>query len=311
MISVKAQQKAEKYAFPDGTERMATLKNKFEQSKPVKETTEVINTEKIIVVMQYEHLQLLHSVVKALVGKFFLTLTPEGLKTRILDNARVGMADIFIPRDQFVEYYLGHRYFEVPMTTEILHDAMEGKGSVRIMVSYPVPVDKVLTDKENNKFFAINYTAKDMSITSANGIEHGISVNRDVENSMPKLPDLYKVDREACKVIAPLEKVKVFLKQSSKVRDSVRLNFDGEVLSLRASNDDDKLEMNFSENEIAVVHKGVARTSYPTDYLIKIVAALMKLDKRSEFYFSTDYPLVVTAVKNGITISYYLAPKME
>lgn len=186
---------ARNFKFPDGSERYATKRTKFEKDKPVVELAEIPDTGDISFVIEGELFQGIVLVVKLIDNEVKMLFNPEGLEIRIVDSAHVAMEDIFVPREAFVEYNLLYRHMVVSLNVKELKDLKIKWNTdlVNIVMApkYKAITERVQIDKIAHDFISLEYGDESIRI-AFNNMERKISTIDNAAVRRPKLPEIKK-----------------------------------------------------------------------------------------------------------------------
>ena len=212
----------------------------------------------------------------------------EGLKVRAIDSARIAMVDLFVPKDSFSLYEVDEK---VEVSVEL--------DKIRNVLRLASQSDDLAISISGSKIkFSLGNLTKTMSTLDS------------IVNS-PKLPT---VDPKNFVVIrkADLDKG---LRAATDVRDSIKFTIEDKKFEATSKSDSEEVDLVIDNDSLIEIRsQEKASSSYPLDYLSKIIKAVSFADTL-KIAFNNDYPLVMEfnfAAKDGIkTAKFLLAPRIE
>ncbi|MEM0139947.1 MAG: DNA polymerase sliding clamp [Ferroplasma sp.] len=221
-------------------------------------------------------------------AKFKITST--GISVNAVDPAHVAMVSLEIPRDAFLE-------FEVESEEEISVDLEKIKGIIKLASSN----DSIIIVKEKEKLkFEIGTIVKSISL---------------IDNDQVTTPRVPQIEAEDYVIMgkADLERG---LRAAEDVSDAIRLTITGDSFSAKSMSDSDESEMIMPRELLKeIVCKGTIKSSYPLDYLLKLVKSISP-NEDIKISFKNDYPLTIefnlgVDANERIKGRFLLAPRME
>jgi proliferating cell nuclear antigen len=212
----------------------------------------------------------------------------DGLKVRAIDSARIAMVDLFVPKESFSAYDLEEK---VEISVEL--------DKIRNVLRLASQSDDLLLSISGTKMkFSLGNLTKTISTL-------------DTFVNSPKLPS---VDPKNYVVIrkADLDRG---LRAATDVRDSIKFTIEDKRFEATSKSDSEEVDLIIdNDNLIEVKAQEKASSSYPLDYLSKIIKAVSFADTL-KIAFNNDYPLVMEfnfSGKDGIkTAKFLLAPRIE
>ena len=212
----------------------------------------------------------------------------EGLKVRAIDSARIAMVDLFVPKDSFSLYEVDEK---VEVSVEL--------DKIRNVLRLASQSDDLAISISGSKIkFSLGNLTKTMSTLDS------------IVNS-PKLPT---VDPKNFVVIrkADLDKG---LRAATDVRDSIKFTIEDKKFEATSKSDSEEVDLVIDNDSLIEIRsQEKASSSYPLDYLSKIIKAVSFADTL-KIAFNNDYPLVMEfnfSGKDGIkTAKFLLAPRIE
>jgi proliferating cell nuclear antigen len=217
-----------------------------------------------------------------------LEFDSDGLKVRAIDSARIAMVDLVVPKESFVSYEVDEK------------------------IEVSVEIDKirnVLRLASQSEDIGLQISGGKMKFSLGN-LTKTLSTLDTFVNS-PKLPT---VEPKSYVVIkkSDLEKG---LKAATDVRDSIRLTIENKRFELSSKSESEEVNLTLeNEDLIEIKSEEKASSSYPLEFLIKIIRAVNFSDTL-KVAFNNDYPLVMEfsfAESEGVkTAKFLLAPRME
>ena len=304
-----------KFTFPDGSERYATKRTKFEQDKPVIEVAEIPDSDSIRFAMEGELFQGIVSALRVLVTEAKMRFDPDGLRIRIVDPAHVAMEDIFVPREAFVEYKLGDRHLVISLDVDVLKDLRIKKSTgiinIEMTPKRDYDTERVEINGIKHDFVSIEYGSMSVKI-AFNSLEKKLSTLDNGTVVTPKIPQL-ATDFYA---IVPTRDIRAFLEQAAHVSDAVRFTLTKDAFEMLSKSDTEQTKATITTDmmkEVRIVPDKIS-SAYPLDYVAKFFSAI----RRSEdvkISFKDDYPVKIEFQEKypmaGARIECLIAPRME
>lgn len=218
----------------------------------------------------------------------------DGVIIKAVDPAHVAMVSLEIPPGTFDNY-------EIDPEEDISLDIERLKSILKLASSS----DAISIVKEKDRLkFEIGTIVKTLSLLDNNTI------------STPRVP---QVSSESFVVLAKYELEKG-LKAAEDVSDSIRLTLSSNDFRARSLSDTEESEMVLSRELLKEIKcEESVKSSYPLDYLLKLVKSLSSTDTL-KLSFKDDYPLTIDfefgQPAKGSSDSYIkgiflLAPRME
>ncbi len=214
---------------------------------------------------------------------------PDGLHIRAIDSARIAMVDLFVESKNFIQYDVSEKT-DLPMDMEKLRGVIKlGSNSDEVTL---VPTSGKIK-------FSMGNLSKSIAL-----LEYG-NINP------PKLPSVNPENY----IVFPKSQFEKGLKAAADVRDSVRFILTPEGFTISSKSDSEDAEMKIdSEHYKEIKSNGEIKSSYPSEYLIKIMKSIGTAENL-KLAFNNDYPLVIElefAQSSGEKrVKYLLAPRME
>ena len=228
-------------------------------------------------------------IVNSITGEAKFEFEPDGVHVRAIDSARVAMADLFVSSSVFESYEVSEKT-DIPLELERVRNVLKLGGN-----SEPISI----TSAPGKLKFTMGNLSKSIAL-----LEYG-------NMTAPKLP---AVNPENYVVVNKSE-IEKGLRATTDVRDSVKLSIEDSrfVISSRTDSEDAELILE-RENCVELVSRGGSKSSYPSDYLMKIIKSTGSADKL-KLAFNNDYPLIIEPEyieKSGEKkVKFFLAPRME
>ncbi|MEM0155989.1 MAG: DNA polymerase sliding clamp [Thermoplasmataceae archaeon] len=218
----------------------------------------------------------------------------DGVIIKAVDPAHVAMVSLEIPTDVFEMYELDQEE-EISLDIERLKSILKLANSGDVITVYK--------EKERLKF-EIGTIIKTLSLLDNNSI------------TTPRVP---QVSSESY-VVLPKFELEKGLKAAEDVSDSIRLTLSSNDFRARSLSDTEESEMVLSRELLKEIKcEESVKSSYPLDYLLKLVKSLSSTDSL-KMSFKDDYPLTLDfefgqpakgSVGSYIKGVFLLAPRME
>ncbi|MHB1440370.1 MAG: DNA polymerase sliding clamp [Cuniculiplasma sp.] len=212
----------------------------------------------------------------------------DGLKVRAIDSARIAMVDLFVPKESFISY-------ETDEKVEVSVELDKIKSVLRLASQSD---DLSLTISGSKMKFSLGNLTKTISTL-------------DTFVNSPKLPT---VDPKNYVVIrkADLDKG---LRAATDVRDSIKFTIEDKRFEASSKSESEEVNLVIdNENLIEIRNQEKASSSYPLDYLSKIIRAI-SFAETLKIAFNNDYPLVMEfnfSNRDGVKVArFLLAPRIE
>lgn len=240
------------------------------------------------IVSSISNLKEVMDILSSVTNEAKLEFEPDGLRVRAIDSARIAMVDLFVPKEAF-ELYDVQEKSEVSVELE----------KIRNVIRLPSGSDNINMSITGNKIkFVLGSLTKTISTL-------------DTFVNSPKLPT---VDPKNSVVLKKAELERV-LKAANDVRDSIRFTLDDKRFEASSQSDSEEVDLILeAENLVELKVQESASSSYPLDYLTKIIRSV-NFSENLKLAFNNDYPLVIEfkileadATK---TARFLLAPRIE
>ena len=213
----------------------------------------------------------------------------DGLHIRAIDSARIAMVDLFVSSKNFTSY-------DVPEKTDLPMDMEKLRSVIRLGGSS----DEVTLIPGSGKIkFSMGNLSKSIAL-----LEYG-NINP------PKLPSVNPENF----VVIPKSQFDRGLKAAADVRDSVRFILAPDSFTISSKSDSEDAELRIDSTQyLEIKSSGEVKSSYPSDYLIKILKSVGTAENL-RISFNNDYPLVIELefpqTAGEKKVKFLLAPRME
>ncbi len=217
-------------------------------------------------------------------------ITGSGITVNAVDPAHVAMVSLDIPKNAFLEY-------EISGDEEISIDLEKVKGIIKLASSN----ESIIIIKEKEKLkFEIGTIVKSISLIDNSQI------------TTPRVPQIAAEDY----AVASKGELEKGLRAAEDVSDAIRLTLTPENFSAKSVSESDESEMIIPKEMLKeIVCKDTIKSSYPLDYLLKLVKSISP-NEDIKISFKNDYPLTIefnlgTDASERIKGRFLLAPRME
>ncbi len=214
----------------------------------------------------------------------------NGMSVNAVDPAHVAMVSLEVPKSVFSEY-------DVDSEEEISLDLEKVRSIIRLSSSN----DSLTITKDKDKLkFEIGTIIKSISLLDNDQI------------TTPRVPQIVSDDY----VVIPKSEFEKGLKAAEDVSDAIRLTLNSDSFSARSASDADESEMILPKDLLKeLVCKEVIKSSYPLEYLLKLVKSISS-NEDIKISFKSDYPLNIefslgSGASERIKGRFLLAPRME
>lgn len=210
-------------------------------------------------------------------------LKKEGIEVRVVDTANVAMVSAKLPKDAFGEYNeeSGILGLDLPrlkavtglMKTGLLEIEQDEKGKLRITDG---------TTRYSTGLLDVNTIQKD-----------------------PNPPDITL----SATIAIGAKELQESITAMSKIGDKIRFSLQGKTLTLTTEGDTDSLVKEIEGDMVKSLKEPVA-SLFSTDYL-KEISRVIKDAEKVEVSMSTNHPIRIVCVVDGIELVYLVAPRIE
>ncbi len=241
-----------------------------------------------------KNLKEIADLLNTIVSEAKLTFKKDGVVIKAVDPAHVAMVSLEIPSGSFEVY-------DLDAEEDISLDIERLKSILKLASSG----DVISITKEKDRLkFEMGTIVKTLSLLDNNTI------------TTPRVP---QVSSESYVVVAKYELEKG-LKAAEDVSDSIRLTLTANDFRARSLSDTEESEMILSKELLKEIRcEESVKSSYPLDYLLKLVKSLSSTDSL-KLSFKDDYPLTIEfefgqpakgSSDGYIKGIFLLAPRME
>ncbi len=220
-------------------------------------------------------------------------LDNAGISVKAVDPAHVAMISIDLPKEIFSEY-------QIDEEEEIALDVERLKAVIKLASSS----DLVTISKEKEKLkFELGNIVKSISLLDNNSV------------TTPRIPQI----SSEFYVVMGKSDLEKGLRAAEDVSDAIRLTLTDSDFKARSMSDSEESEMALPKDMLKEIFcKGSVKSSYPLEYLLKLVKSLASSDEM-KLSFKDDYPLTIEFTLNQgkaegekhISGVFLLAPRME
>lgn len=216
----------------------------------------------------------------------------EALRLRALDPSRIGMVDLYIPKDSF-------EIFEID------------EDKVRIGINFD-DLNKILKRAKSDEKVLFSVEGGRVRITFTGKAERAFSLPL-IDVVGEELP----IPRVSFDVTAKMlsDTLRDALKDAEMISDTVRFVAEEDVLKITARSDKGEVEAKFSEMGGSLLEYSVKQpsaSSYSLKYLNDIIGKAYRISEIVTVEFSSNKPLSLTFdIATGGTLKYFLAPRLE
>ena len=228
-------------------------------------------------------------IINSITGEAKFEFEPDGIHVRAIDSARVAMADLFVSNSVFANYDVSEKT-DIPLELERVKNVLKlGSSSETISVA----------NAPGKLKFTMGNLSKSIAL-----LEYG-------NMTAPKLPSVNPENY----VVVNRSEIEKGLRATTDVRDSVRLSIEDSRFVISSKTDSEDAELIIErENCVELVSTGGSKSSYPSDYLMRIIKSTGSAEKL-KLSFNNDYPLIIEpeyVEKEGEKkVKFFLAPRME
>jgi len=219
------------------------------------------------------------------------TFTPDGIKLRALDSARIAMVELELPIIVFEEYECSEET-NVGINIDDLSKVLKrGRADERVEFEISEGRLRVKIVGKASRIFSLPLIA----VT-----ESGLG------------PLQIKFDVKA-KLLS--DTLKDAVRDIDQVSENTKFTATEDSLSLKGSSDKGEVEVVFDRDSGALIEYEIEKESsatYSTKYLVDMLKKAASLSDVATLEFSTDKPLALTfEIAGGGRLTYYLAPRTE
>ncbi len=225
----------------------------------------------------------------ALISEAKFHLKQEGIHSRAVDPANVGMIIVDIPRTAF-ETYTVEEEKTIGVSIDRILDILKATKK-RDLVELKLNVDD---SRMHVKFGSVEYSVALIDPTAI--------------RKEPKIPEL---DLPA-KVVLDAGELKKAIQATDKVGDHVLFRTDETGFYIEAEGDIDKITFHMGELELIEFNKAEAKSMFSLEYLKSFVKVASTGDIAT-IYLGTNYPLrlALDLADGRLKVEYLLAPRIE
>ncbi|MGP6293438.1 DNA polymerase sliding clamp [Caldiplasma sukawensis] len=240
------------------------------------------------VIIQNSSLKEICDAVESITNEARFDFDKDGLYIKAIDSARIALVDLKVDKEYFVMYDVNER-------KEIAMDVSKLKGILRLGSSTENLTLSTGNDEQLKKL-----------IVTIGKIEREMSL---LDSVVPpsKLPSITAENYVNIKK-SDFERI---LRAANDVRDAIKLHITFNKFLAEAESSSDKVRYEEKAPDIEISSSGEAVSSYPLDYLVKIIRSISGTE-RVKISFNSNYPAIIEfPEKEHWSIKYYLAPRME
>lgn len=303
------------FIFPDKTERYARKNEKYDGNKSYMEIMEYPENNGIKFILTGRNFSQIVEATRMLQDETVMNFTPEGLSIKASDTAHVAMEVIFMPKEEFVEYNLGHRYFKYGISIKKLRDLRITGRTGNISIS--IEPQQVKSTVSSQKIYingmgwlhyrSIQYYSDIITIECINGVNKLPTIMYDtlVEINVPEIT-------ADTNIVVPLNELRDFTNASLKIGDLIKFTISEFGFEMECHGDEN------NEKRVLIRRKDIkglmeyqkVSSYYSTECLAKICTAIRNVEL-GKISFKDDYPLTMIFYfdNNSMSIRYLLAPQ--
>jgi len=235
----------------------------------------------------------LFGLVQILTDEAELKLNNDGINIRHMDPSRVAMVDTFWPKSAFEEYASPKEPEKVRLNlielmkllrragkdeaVELELDANTGKIQVRITGKY----------------------SRNFTLPSLEADEEDVPTPKITFNSKIKLVS---------------SGINQAIEDTQLVSDHVKLVAENDLLRLNAVGDLMTADIKLAKGNEALLDISVkepCKATYSLSYIKEMIGSAQSFSETATLEFSTDMPAKLSYEKNGMTLTYFMAPRIE
>lgn len=296
IVEVGETHDAKRNDAPTGGERVVAQTQEVQPASVKRETSPEMPG-KIRITMTGDTLKGVLAAIKALATEVKFQIRKEGITITQIDPRHICLIKVEIPSTAMMEYWSDTG----DMTTDIALDAER--------------LSKLMTFRSGDQVTLELEKQKTVNATIDNGSIRTKIILLDEESvEVPRVPLITSEDF----AVLPTRRFMETLRTAKLISDAVRITFDRETVTMKASSDEEHSETVFPKDELKeLVVRGPGKVLYPLEYLEKIAKAARKADE-IRMTLKEDYPTRIDfhlPVGRGATekihITYLLAPRME
>jgi hypothetical protein len=229
-----------------------------------------------------------------------LRFNKDGMFARFTDPAHVGMTEINLPKENFVEYsFQGEAVLDIDLSAiKDLLRHVDKPGKALNMRTVETPSKH--KDGSSIKHLSIMV---DSPFDSKGFVHYGIPLIND-ELPLPKYPNLTLPTT----ILLDMPLVYKAARILENFTDHLVMEYDSGILSLSAENDDGSRCITMA---VDAGESPAARSLFPMDYFMGFVRA-HKNAREASLLMGTDLPMVLmAAMPSGLTAKAAIAPRIE
>ena len=222
-----------------------------------------------------------------------LKLNGDGVRIRQMDPSRVAMVDLFWPKTAFEEYTAPKEHEKVRLNLAELMKLLKRAGKDE-------PVELELDSKTGRVQVRITGKyARHFTLPSLEADQEDLPMPKVTFNVKAKLTT---------------EGIKQAIEDTQLVSDHVKIQAEKESLKLLASGDlmsADIVLKKGSDVMLDIAVKEESKATYSLSYIKDMITFASAFSSVASLEFSSDMPAKIDCENQGITLMYFMAPRIE